>query len=452
MSMLNRTFACVLGAGLLAGAVFAGEPKGLPGENPNPIKLFRPRVAPLSAMAQLGRDVFFDASLSSSGKMACASCHSPDHAYGPPSDAPVMLGGPNLRDPGVRAVPLLTYLERQPGFTIGPDKDDGNENENKLSLAQQAEIGKTAVRVEKTATQTAQSATNIVPQGGLFWDGRAGSLQNQAIGPLLDPREMDGGSIDIIAEKLRNAPYAPKFAGLFGPNIFKNTKLLVAEALFAVGRYQIEEPSFHPYTSKFDYWLEGKARLSESEMRGLKLFNDPEKANCAGCHTSQPSREGRPPLFTDFQYEALGAPRNAALAETNDPNYFDLGICGPIRTDIADQTQFCGMFKTPTLRNTAMRRVFFHNGVFHTLQEVMDFYNFRDTNPEKVYPRAADGTVQKYNDIPVQYHANVDVSDPPFNRHLGEVAAMTAQDEADIIEFLKTLNDGYEPAKPVSPN
>jgi cytochrome c peroxidase len=215
--------------------------------------------------------------------------------------------------------------------------------------------------------------------------------------------------------------------------------------MFAVARYQIEEPSFHPYTSKYDYWLEGNARLSESEMRGLRLFNDPEKANCAGCHSSQPSRDGLPPRFTDTQYEALGAPRNLALADTKDPGYFDLGVCGPIRKDIAEQTQFCGMFKTPTLRNTAVRRAFFHNGVFHTLQEVMDFYNFRDTNPEKVYPVGADRKVQKYNDIPVQYHANVDVSDPPFNRHPGEPPAMTVQDEADIIAFLKTLNDGYKP-------
>jgi cytochrome c peroxidase len=230
---------------------------------------------------------------------------------------------------------------------------------------------------------------------------------------------------------------------LFGPKIFKDIRLLVAEATFAVGRYQIEEPSFHPYTSKYDYWLEGKARLSETELRGLSLFNDPQKANCAGCHTSQPGRDGRPPLFTDFQYEALGAPRNPALADTKDPDFFDLGVCGPLRKDIADQTQFCGMFKTPTLRNTALRRTFFHNGVFRTLQEVMDFYNFRDTNPDKVYPRSADGTVEKFNDIPREYHANVDVTDAPFNRHLGEAPAMTAQDEADIIAFLKTLNDGY---------
>jgi cytochrome c peroxidase len=407
------------------------------GENPNPIHLVRRPVEPLSAMAELGREIFFDTRLSSSGKMSCASCHSPDHAYGPPNDAAVMLGGPSLTQQGARAVPSLTYLERQPDFGIGPDAQDSKN----VNLA------------EKTATQTSRGTAKLVAQGGLFWDGRADTFQDQASGPLLDPREMDGGSIEIIAEKLLHAPYVEKFARLFGEKVYKdaNTRgrqgLLVAEAMVALGRYQIEEPSFHPYTSKYDYWLEGKARLSESEIRGLRLFNDPDKANCGGCHVSQPTRDGLPPLFTDFRYEATGAPRNLALENTKDPNYFDLGICGPTRTDMVDKTQFCGMFKTPTLRNTAMRRVFFHNGVFQTLQQVMDFYNFRDTNPEKVYPVAADGKVQKFNDIPVQYHANVDVSYPPLNRRLGQAPLMTAQEEADIIEFLKTLNDGYKPEK-----
>ena len=441
--MFNRTIVCVFGVGLLAGAVFAAEPQIQPGENPNPVHLVRRPVAPLSAMARLGKDIFFDTGLSSSGKLACASCHSPDHAYGPPNDGPVMLGGPTLTLPGARAVPSLTYLDRQSDFSIGPD-DKQNET---VTLAQMAAVGQTAERAQKTATQSAQSAANIVPQGGLFWDGRADTLQIQASGPLLDPREMDGGSIEIVAEKLRNTTYAKKFAGLFGEGIFTNANLLVAEATFAIGRYQIEEPSFHPYTSKFDYWLEGKARLSETEVRGYRLFNDQDKANCAGCHSSQVSREGQPPLFTDTQYEALAAPRNPALADTRDPGYFDLGVCGPIRKDIADQTQFCGMFKTPTLRNTARRRTFFHNGVFQTLQQVMDFYNFRDANPEKVYPLGADGKAVKYNDIPVQYHGNVDVSDPPFNRHPGDVPAMTTQDETDIIAYLQTLNDGYVPEK-----
>jgi cytochrome c peroxidase len=442
--MMHSRTLWLLGAGLsLAGAVFAAEPQGSPGESPHPIHLVRPAVAPLSAMAQLGRQIFYDAGLSSSGKLACASCHSPQHAYGPPTKGPVMLGGPSLSRQGARAVPSLTYLERQPSFSIGPD-DPEAEN---VDLAQMAALGQQSTRAQKTATQTSQSAANIVPQGGMFWDGRADTLQMQAAVPLLDPREMDGGSIEKVAEKLRHATYAKSFTGLFGENIFRSPQMLVSEAMFAVARYQIEEPSFHPYTSKFDYWLEGKAGLSDSEMRGYRLFNDPDKANCGGCHISQPSADGLPPLFTDHQYEALAAPRNAALTDNKDSQYFDLGVCGPIRTDIADQTQYCGMFLTPTLRNTAMRQAFFHNGMFRTLQQVLDFYNFRDTNPEKIYPRAADGTVQKFNDIPVQYQANVDVSDPPFNRHLGETPAMTAQDEADIIAFLKTLNDGYKPAK-----
>src|ERR1700736_581243 len=319
--MMHSRTMWLLGAGLsLAGAVFAAEPQGSAGDNPHPIHLVRPPVAPSSAMAQLGRQIFYDPSLSSSGKLSCASCHSPDHAYGPPNDGPVMLGGPTLTLPGARAVPSLTYLERQPDFGIGPDD---RESEN-VNLADKAALGQTATRVEKTATQTSQSAVNIVPQGGLFWDGRADTLQMQASGPLLDPREIDGGSIEIIAEKLRHAPYARKFATLFGENIFKNANLLVAEATFAVGRYQVEEPSFHSYTSKFDYWLEGKARFSDSEMRGYRLFNDQEKANCAACHSSQPSRDGVPPLFTDTQYEALAAPRNLALADTKDSNYFVL--------------------------------------------------------------------------------------------------------------------------------
>ncbi len=215
--------------------------------------------------------------------------------------------------------------------------------------------------------------------------------------------------------------------------------------MFAVGRYQIEDPSFHPYTSKFDYWLEGKARLSAAEMRGYNLFNDPKKANCGGCHLAQPTRDGLPPLFTDHQYEALGGPRNFALSANEDPSYFDLGVCGPFRGDMATQTQYCSMFVTPTLRNTATRRAFFHNGVFRTLQEVLDFYNFRNTDPQKVYPRDSNGTVQKYDDIPARFQANIDFADPPFDRHLGETPAMTAQDEADIIAFLQTLTDGYKP-------
>ncbi|MFZ2007447.1 MAG: cytochrome c peroxidase [Stellaceae bacterium] len=409
--------------------------------NPHPVRLVRSESKPLSAMAQLGKLLFYDTSLSFSGRLSCASCHSPDHAYGPATGKPAVMGGPALKDEGVRAVPSLMYLERQPNFSIGVDNE---ENEN-VNLAQLALLGQDAARARKVATDTAAAGANFVPQGGLFWDGRADTLQQQALAPLTSPIEMAASSVAEIAGKLRREPYAARFIQLFGPRIFDDPQLAVAEALSAISRYEIEEASFHPYTSKFDYWLEGRARLSAQELRGFALFNDPKKANCGGCHLDDPTPDGLPPLFTDHQFEALGVPRNKALAANADPAYVDLGICGPYRTDMSGQTQYCAMFGTPTLRNVATRQVFMHNGVYKTLEQVLDFYDFRDVAPDKIYPRAADGTVLKYDDIPLKYRANVDVADPPFDRHLGDQPAMTAQDEADIIAFLKTLTDGYQP-------
>src|SRR5579872_2358972 len=319
----------------------------LSGENPHPVRLLRPAAAPLSAMAQLGKLLFYDTSLSFSGGLSCASCHSPDHAYGPATDKPAVMGGPDLRSQGVRAVPSLMYLERQPNFSIGVDNE---ENEN-VNLAQLAALGQDAARAQKVATDTAASGANLAPQGGLFWDGRADTLQQQALFPITNPLEMAATSTNEVAAKLKEEPYAPRFTQLFGPSVFGDAQMAVAEALFAIGRYEIEEPSFHPYTSKFDYWLEGRARLSEQEMRGYRLFKDPKKANCGGCHLDTPTADGLPPVFTDHQFEALGVPRNAALTANSDPAYFDLGICGPYRTDMSDQTQYCAMFGTPTLRN-----------------------------------------------------------------------------------------------------
>ncbi|MGH7115731.1 MAG: cytochrome-c peroxidase [Stellaceae bacterium] len=416
------------------------------GENPRPARLVRPAVAPLSAMARLGRDLFFDPRLSSSGRLSCASCHSPQHAYGPPGDLPAMFGGRALGRQGVRAAPSLMYLERQPNFSIGPE----NEENEGVSVSSMAAPGQHSARAQKTAGDTAVTAANLVPQGGLFWDGRVDTLQRQAVFPLLSRFEMDGGSIAEVAARLRRARYAPLFVQLFGGSIFADPRMIVDEAMFAVGRYQIEDRHFHPYTSKYDFWLEGKARLSPAELRGYLLFNDPRKADCGGCHLDEPGAEGLPPLFTDHQYEALGVPRNEALAANRDPSHFDLGVCGPYRTDMASQTRYCGLFATPTLRNVAARHVFFHNGVYHSLRQVLDFYDFRDTDPEKIYPRDQGGRIEKFNDIPPVYRSNVDTIDPPFDRKPGEPPAMSAADEQNIIAFLQTLSDGFRccPANP----
>lgn len=412
----------------------------LTGANPHPVQLVRPPVAPLSAVALLGKQLFNDPSLSASGKQSCASCHSAQHAYGPPNNLTVQMGGPHMDQAGYRPPPSLAYLYRQAPFSIGPDQGDVDVavNLNAVAVAAQG-----VQRATKTAG-VAPAAPAMVPQGGLFWDGRADSLQLQAIGPMLNPVEMANSSIDSIAAKLRKSKYADAIGQFFGASVINNNNLLVSEVMFAIARYEFEDQSFHAFTSKYDYWLEGKVRLSQAELRGLRLFNDPAKANCAGCHLSQPTKDGLPPLFTDTQYEALGVPRNTALPVNKDPHFYDLGICGPFRTDLAQQTQYCAMFLTPTLRNVANRHVFFHNGVYHDLKHVMDFYNLRVANPEKIYPKDASGKVEIFNDIPAKYQANVDVADAPFDRKPGDPLPMTDHDIEDIIAFMKTLSDGYK--------
>jgi cytochrome c peroxidase len=403
--------------------------------NPHPTPLTRPKAAPLSAMAQLGRTIFFDSTLSASGTRSCATCHRPENAYASPARSPIVSVATRAGGGIVRAVPSLRYAYRAPDFSIGPELSDLD------GAAPSTTPQVTGTRPTKVAGG-ASRADVMVARGGLFWDGRVNTLQDQAMGPLLNTSEMGNTSISTVAAKLRHATYARQFVTLFGVDIFAQPTRLVDEAMFAVARFQIEDPSFHPYTSKYDYYLEGKARLTRSEWRGLQAFNDAERGNCAACHLERPRGDGLPPVFTDYEYEALGVPRNTVSAGT------DLGACGPLRTDLRDQPQFCGMFRTPSLRNTATRSEFFHNGVYHSLDEVLAFYTFRDVHPERIYPALAGGGVAKFNDLPARYHVNVDTSDAPFNRKPGQAAPMTDAERRDVIAFLRTLTDDYKLSPP----
>ncbi|MGI4984561.1 MAG: cytochrome-c peroxidase [Janthinobacterium lividum] len=398
----------------------------------------------LSAAAELGKRMFFDASLSASGRMACASCHSPEHAYGPPNGLAVQLGGTRLRDQGARAVPSLRYLEHNPNFTIGPNSSVPDTDAALAPPPPPAGDVKVAAVAKGGDATGAQAAAANVPQGGLDWDGRADSFQDQADGPFLDPHEMANVSDAAVLERLRRTPYAGDFRKLFGAAVFDNAPLAMSEALFALARYQFEDPGFHPYDSKYDYYLAGEATLTPQEAHGLRLFEDPKKGNCSSCHIDKPSVDGMfPPVFTDFQFEAFGAPRNPALLANRDPHYHDLGLCGPMRRDLRGARAYCGLFKTPTLRNVATRRVFFHNGVFHTLGDVMHFYVERETDPARWYPRRRDGTIDVYDDLPAQYRKNVDTADAPFDRKVGDAPALNAAEIRDVIVFLGTLTDGY---------
>jgi cytochrome c peroxidase len=371
------------------------------------------KVPSAAAMTDVGRALFFDASLSASGRVACATCHDPRRAFGPPDDSPVQRGGRDGRRFGVRAVPSLTYTQNVPPFTEHYFDDEGDDG------------------------------IDQGPAGGRTWDGRAQSAHDQARLPLFSPFEMANAGMQAVVAKVRRAAYAAQFRDTFGNKVFDDQASAFKAVLMALETFQQSPAEFYPYSSKYDAWLRNVTSLSSDELRGLAAFNDPARGNCARCHPSG-MRQGAFPQFTDFGYAAVGAPRNLALPANADRRYYDLGLCGPLRTDLADRKEYCGLFRTPSLRNVAIRRVFFHNGVFHRLEDVVRFYAERDTRPQQWYPRAANGVTLKFDDLPAQYRDNVDTL-APFDRRIGDQPALSEADIKDIVAFLNTLTDGWRP-------
>ena len=362
--------------------------------------------ADLPPAARVGEKIFADRNLSASGDLACATCHDPAHAHAQSNDLPVQLGGANRDVPGFRAVPSLRYASFTPPFRFD---EDGT------------------------------------PIGGFNRDGRGSDLMTQAIRPLFAPHEMANESVAVVAARLANAPYADEFRRVFGAQIFDDEAATLRAMLFALAQYEKLDPDFRPFDSKYDQFLRGRLRLDAAELRGLALFNRADKGNCAGCHPSGRGRNGEPPLFTDFSYDNLGVPRNAHIPATLDSEYFDLGLCGPDRTDLADRSDLCGAFKVPTLRNVATRHVFFHNGRFTTLRDALRFYVRRDTDPALFYPADSNGGVQKFDDLPYALAGNVNSVEVPYDRKPGEPPRLTEAELDDLEAFLTTLTDGYEP-------
>ena len=367
----------------------------------------------INQLTALGRAMFFDASLSASGKMSCASCHSPAHAYGPPDVRTAQLGGPQMNRIGFRNTPSLRYLHSPIAFTehfyeslVTNGKDDEG------------------------------------PTGGRTWDGRVNTGHEQALMPLLDRNEMANANAAEIISRLRKASYSEDFRKAVsapGEDVFDNPDAAIGWIGVAIETFEQSAADFHPFSSKFDAYLRDEVSLTAKEKRGLLLFNDEKKGNCASCHvSSHKNPAGRPPIFTDFGFVALGVPRNMALPANADPKFFDLGLCGPLRTDLQDKPEYCGRFRTPSLRNVALRKRFFHNGKMHSLKEVMEFYVSRDITPQKWYPREG----EQYDDLPKQYRKNINM-DPPFAPLPGNRPRLNAVEIDDIIAFLGTLTDGY---------
>jgi cytochrome c peroxidase len=357
--------------------------------------------AALSDQVALGRLLFFDRGLSASGRLACASCHDPRYAYGPPPGLALGLGGPNMDQRGTRAVPSLRYLHRVPRFDEALRFADGD----------------------------------VGPGGGLTWDGRAATLHDQARLPLLAPDEMANADLEEVVSRLRRA----EFRRVFGADIFQRPASAFEAALLALEAFQQQPDEFYPYSSKYDAFLRGEVDLSAAEVRGAALFKDPSKGNCASCHVSA-IRGGEHPAFTDFDFANVGVPRNHEIAANADPAHFDLGLCGPVRKDLEEHKAYCGMFRAPSLRNVASRSAFFHNGALHSLREVLHFYVERDLQPQKWYPRGSDGKVRKFDDLPPDMADTVD-RDPPLDRAPGQAPALSDDEIEDMIAFLRTLSD-----------
>jgi cytochrome c peroxidase len=364
---------------------------------------------PLSAAAALGEHIFHDATLSTSGRQSCATCHDPASAFAAPAGGgPVPLGGPALDMPGFRNAPSLKYTAFTPAFFFDSEG---------------------------------------TPTGGFDRDGRADSLAAQAERPFLAPHEMANASPADVVAKLSRASYVDDFRGLFGQDVLTTPEVAFERMLYALQQYEREDASeFAPFTSKYDAFLAGRAQFSAQELRGLALFNDSTRGNCAGCHPSTRGASGEPPMFTDFTYDNLGVPRDTDIPANADPAYYDLGLCGPFRTDLApDHPDLCGAFKVPTLRNIALTAPYFHNGRFATLRDALEFYVQRDTSPEKFYPLDAGGQPIKFNDLPDEFKNNVNTTEVPYNRHPADVPALDGADIDDVIAFLNTLTDGFEP-------
>jgi cytochrome c peroxidase len=361
-----------------------------------------PSDAPESPRVTLGRRIFFDVNLSEPPGTSCASCHDPSHGYaGNHGSTNGLAAGSRPGRFARRNTPSVLYLRFVRRFHLKYDDEDE------------------------------------MPEafGGFFWDGRADTVAAVAPQPLLNPNEMGNRNARELAQKLARSDYAVELRREFD-GVFDSPEK-TSEALgFCVEAF-LTSPALSPFSSKFDDYVRGRATLSPLETGGLALFQDLERGACSACHrldTRSPLPESS--LFTDFGYDTVAVPRNRRAPAGSQPRPYDLGVCEQRQPKWhREDPWFCGAFRTPSLRNVALRRSFMHNGVFSSLREVMNFYSTRATNPERWYPNAT------FDDLPAEYQANVNSTLPPYNRPRGDPALFDDAEIDALIAFLETLTD-----------
>ncbi len=346
----------------------------------------------MHAKEQLGKKLFFDKRLSSPEGQACAACHGPSTGFTGPDETvnrtTVVYPGAVHTRFGNRKPPASAYVSDSPSFHF--------------------------------------DAASGAYVGGQFWDGRAATLVDQAKGPFLNPAEQNNKDAAAVVKKVQHGPYAWQFYRVFGPNAFADVDRAYNFIAEAIAAYE-SSAEVNPFSSKYDYYLAGKVKLTRTEAWGLALFNG--KGKCSNCHPSE-SKDGRPPVFTDYGYDNLGVPKNPDNPFYRMPpelnpdgtSYIDRGLGAVLNDPLQD-----GKFKGPTLRNVDKRpssgfaKAYMHNGVFKSLKEVVHFYNTRDLPNH--WP-------------PPEVLANVNTQDS------GNLGLSDAEEDA-IVAFMKTLSDGY---------
>ena len=260
----------------------------IPAGLPQPVL---PKENPLTVeKVNLGRKLFFDKNLSVDRSVSCASCHDPEKFW----------------DNGIQ-------------YGIGIKGREGTRNTPTLS--------------------------NVVYQKQFFWDGRAGSLETQVMGPLLDKNEMGMPSNEAILDRLlENPEYEKLFGEAFSDGV---TIINMAHALASYERTLLSGDS--PY----DRYMAGdKNAMSAAAIRGMKLFMG--RARCNKCHL--------PPMFVDYSFHNLGIGM-----DQKDP---DLG-----RYHVFKSNSARGKFRTPSLRDIAKTGPYMHDGSMKTLEETVEIYD-----------------------------------------------------------------------------
>ena len=399
----------------------------------------------LTPIEQLGKSIFFDTNLSINQNLSCASCHGPEAGWtGPLSDinaTGAVYEGSIAGRFGNRKPPSSAYATISPVFHYVIDH---------------------------------QEALFI---GGNFWDGRAtgeklgNPAADQAQGPFLNPVEQASPDNACIVYRVCTADSYPvtfeevwpELCDIDWPDDIETicgqedvmvmlsdedrmkVEMAYDNIALSIAAYEASI-EVNAFTSKYDYTKGGKARLTQQEKKGRALFQG--KGHCKACHPST----GPDPLFTDFTFDNLGIPKNPDNPFYSMPPEFnpagadwvDPGLGGFLETR-PDYAGFAeenyGKHKVPTLRNVDLRpydgfvKAFGHNGYFKTLEEIVHFYNTRDVLPCCDDIADPDPGVNCWPAPEVPENINTD--------ELGDLG-LTAEEEAAIVAFLRTLSDGYQ--------